>query len=459
MQVEITPINASSKTILMTVEPERVDKFYQKYLLKAAKDVVVPGFRKGKAPLAMVERMYAERIEDYFMKDVVDDVFDEAAREHDIHYLLYPEVKDIKWEKGTEMVITIEIETEPELEFKQVEGLSVPHQPMLLEDEVMRYLDELQKENSTMVDVPQATDQDEVECELTVELNAVKIVETVTLEAGEQYLRGVPALMDKAVGDVVETTVSGKILRFALIEHQDKIDLEQDYPVSIMVNSILHKVVPALDDEFAKDMEFDSLDAMKAKIADDMRLKNEHQNININNSAYIAKLYVDNNFPLPMKTLDHIAQQQIEGIDDPKWKDYYLYQMRMQIAQEMIHLYIINSLKRLMPVELAESDTENYIIHQAILEGITAEAFKEANKKELTDPEFVETVKNFTLLCRLSATCEYYIPEPVAETGTESEDEMDETVVEEIDEALVDQIVEKIVDETATPKKSRSKKE
>lgn len=451
MQVEITPINASSKTIMMTVEPERVDKFYQKYLLKAAKDVVIPGFRKGKAPLAMVERMYADRIEDYFMKDVVDDVFDEAAREHDIHYLLYPEVKDIKWEKGTEMVITIEIETEPVLEFKQIEGLTVPHQPILLEDEVNRYLEELQKENSTMVDAPKAANEDEVECEITLELNGKKIVETVTLEAGEQYLRGVPELLDKAVGDVVETNLNGKILRFALKDYRDDIDMEQDYPVNLMINSILHKVIPALDDEFAKDLEFDSLDAMKAKIADDMRLKNEHQNLNINNSAYISKLYVDNNFPLPMKTLEHIAQQQIEGLEDPKWKDYYLYQMRMQIAQEMIHLYIINNLKRLMPVELSEADTENYIIHQAILEGITAEAFKEANKKELEGQEFVETVKNYTLLCRLSATCEYFIPEPEAQAAEETE--------AELDDPAVDQIVDEIVEKTAKPKQSRSKKE
>ena len=451
MQVEITPINASSKTIMMTVEPERVDKFYQKYLLKAAKDVVIPGFRKGKAPIAMVERMYADRIEDYFMKDVVDDVFDEAAREHDIHYLLYPEVKDIKWEKGTEMVITIEIETEPVLEFKQIEGLTVPHQPILLEDEINRYLEELQKENSTMVDAPKAANEDEVECEITFELNGNKIVETVTLEAGEQYLRGVPELLDKAVGDVVETNLNGKILRFALKDLRDEIDMEQDYAVSLMINSILHKVVPALDDEFAKDMDFDSLDAMKAKIADDMRLKNEHQNLNINNSAYISKLYVDNNFPLPMKTLEHIAQQQIEGLEDPKWKDYYLYQMRMQIAQEMIHLYIINNLKRLMPVELSEADTENYIIHQAILEGITAEAFKEANKKELEGPEFVETVKNYTLLCRLSATCEYFIPEPEAQAAEETE--------AELDDSAVDQIVDEIVEKTAKPKQSRSKKE
>jgi trigger factor len=111
------------------VEPERIEKYYKKYLSQAAKEAVVPGFRKGKAPLAMVERMYADRIEDYFQMDVVDDAFGEASKEHDIHYLLYPEVKDIEWEKGKEMVIKIEIETEPQIEFKSLEGLKIPYQP------------------------------------------------------------------------------------------------------------------------------------------------------------------------------------------------------------------------------------------------------------------------------------------------------------------------------------------
>ncbi|HNX37853.1 MAG TPA: trigger factor [Candidatus Cloacimonadota bacterium] len=446
MQVEFTPINASSKAITLTVEPERVDKYYQKYLQKAAKEVVVPGFRKGKAPLAMVERMYADRIEDYFMKDVVDDVFDEAAKEHDIHYLLYPEVKDIKWEKGTEMVIQIEIEIEPELEFQQIEGLNAPYQPALLEDEVNRYIDELRNENATMVDVETAGEGDEVECELSVELNGEMVVQTVKLTAGEQSpLRSLPELIGKSTGDALEPTISGRLLRFSL-KDVEGIDIEQDYQVKLLVNSVLHSQIPALDDEFAKDMEFDDLEGMKAKIAEDMKLKNEHVNINIKNAAIISKLYVDNNFPLPMKTLEHIAQQQMKGIDDPQWRDYYLYQVRMQLAQEMINLYILNNLKRLMPVELTDADIDNYIIHQAILEDKTAEAFKEAHKSELETEDFAETVKNYTLLVRLANTATFFVPEP--EAKPEEQIEAAQTVDQE----------EKATEEPK-PKKTRSKKE
>lgn len=110
MQTEFKQIDATTKEIILTVEPERVDAAYQKYLQKAAKQLEVPGFRKGKAPLNMVTRLYSEKIQEHFEQDFVDEAFTEAAKEHDIHFLLYPEVKDLDWQPGSEMKITFEIE-------------------------------------------------------------------------------------------------------------------------------------------------------------------------------------------------------------------------------------------------------------------------------------------------------------------------------------------------------------
>ncbi|HPH61758.1 MAG TPA: trigger factor family protein, partial [Candidatus Syntrophosphaera sp.] len=113
MQTEFKQIDPTTKEIVLTVETERVDAAYQKYLRKAAKSLEVPGFRKGKAPLSMVIRLHGDRIKDYFEKDFVDEAFGEAAREHEIRFLLYPEVKEIEWQQGSEMKITLEIEHEP----------------------------------------------------------------------------------------------------------------------------------------------------------------------------------------------------------------------------------------------------------------------------------------------------------------------------------------------------------
>jgi FKBP-type peptidyl-prolyl cis-trans isomerase (trigger factor) len=75
------------------------------------------------------------------------------AEEHDLHYLLFPRSKGNELGKSQDMTLKIEIEHEPELEFKQLEGLTVPHKPQLLEDEVVKYLEQLRQENGRMIDV------------------------------------------------------------------------------------------------------------------------------------------------------------------------------------------------------------------------------------------------------------------------------------------------------------------
>lgn len=420
MQVTINPINATSKEVILIVEPERIEKYYKKYLSQAAKEAVVPGFRKGKAPLAMVERMYADRIEDYFQKDVVDDAFGEASKEHDIHYLLYPEVKDIEWEKGKEMVIKIEIETEPQIEFKSLDGLKIPFQPLQLDDQVTAYIEELRTEHAVMVDVETAVAEDEVNCEISFEVKGTPYTTNYSLYAGDSKpFRSFPELIGTKTGDQVEVELSGKFVMYGLASLKADPDPEQYYPAKLMVNSVMRNQVPALDDEFAKDLEFDNLEQMRAKIAGDMSLKNEHQNINIKNNAVISHLFTENNFDLPMKTLEYLAQQQVESITDESLKKYYLGQIRMQIAQEMIHVYIMNNLRKAMNPEIGEEQVSEYMTHQAILEDLTLEAWKEAHKKDIEDEEFAEVAKNYHILKNLADKSEFFVPEPVNEEDAE----------------------------------------
>ncbi len=415
MQVEIKNINAVNKEITLIVEAERAMKMYQKYLSRASREVSVPGFRKGKAPLSMVERMYADRVMDLFYKEMVDDCFDEAAKEHDIHYLLFPEVKDITWEKNEPMTIVINLETEPEFEFKQLEGLQIPHEPLELEAEVEQYIDSLLKENSYMIDVEgEAQVGDEIDGELTYEVETEKVVQNINLVTEQsEHENAHSLLIGKKIGETISLTIAGMDL--AVLISNNEIDMEQQYPSTIMVNAIRRNMVPELNDEFAKDLEFDSLEAMKTKISDDMRLANEHKNISIKHAALISKFFVDNQFELPEKTLNHIAAKEVEKIDNPQWKAYYEYQVKMQIAQEMINVYVLNNLKKVVNVEVTDSDIETYITHNAILDDKTVEAWKEANKKYLDSPEFQEAIKNYLILNQLATQNEFVLAQNPAD--------------------------------------------
>lgn len=430
MQVDIKQLTAVLKEITLIIEPERTMKMYQKYLNKAGKEVAVPGFRKGKAPLSMVERMYADRIMDLFYKEMVDDCFDEAAKEHDIHYLLYPEVKDIEWQKNEAMTIKIEIETEPEIEFKQLEGLQIPYKPLIIEEEVDKFIEGLLKENSYLIEIEEeAIEKDVVDCELSYNRNEETITAIATITADATKPDNVYSLViGKNIGDHFECNIAG--IDLATLVADNTVDMDTDIACKLIVNAIQRQQIPELNDDFAKDMEFDDLTAMRAKINDDMKLMIEHKNISLQNSAIVAKLYIDNRFDLPERTLTHIAAKETENIPNQQWKAYYEYQVKMQIAQEMIHIYTMNNLKKVYQLEVSDEDKQNYIIHNAILEEKTAEAWGEQNKDFITKEDFTEAVKNFMILQMLATKNEFIdAPEP-QEHEHHHEMDMDDTISE-----------------------------
>ena len=412
MQVEFNPLNAVTKEINISVPSERVNKEYDKFLRKTAREVSIPGFRKGKAPLAMVERMYADTLQEHFYKDIVDVVFDEVTDEYQIHYLLFPEVKEVSWEKDSDMQIKIEIEHQPIIEFKQLEGLRVPHKPLSLDDEVAKYLETLQHDNSRVIDVEIAAEDDYVEVELSFAHGSETFTRTGGLFAGSNAeTRSLEVLTGCKTGDKVEAKISGRTIM--LVTRDSKLKLEQEfmYPCQLLVNSITREEIPALDDEFAKDMDFDNLEQMHAKIAEDMRLRNEQINIQIDNFSIVTKLYVDNNFDVPEKTIEYLAEQEASKVDNPEYRKFYQYQYRMQIAKELVTMYILSNLREAMPMEISPEMKEEYITHEAILEDKSVEAYKETYKDELDEEEFIAGAKNYFILRKIASSCDFFVPE------------------------------------------------
>lgn len=414
MQVEFKQINAAKKEVIVTIEADKVMIGYNKFLSKSAKEVSVPGFRPGKAPLSMVERNYGEKIRDYFLKDYVDEAFTAAAQEHDINFLLYPEIKDVQWEKGNPMVILVEIEVEPEIFFTQIEGLTVPYKPLDLQDEIQKYVEDLRKENSTLIDVEdEITAGDEVEFEVTATLGAEIVTKVQVIQLNEQHEPEITAAaIGKKIGDTFEVTLPHALAHY-IFPDAEHTNHEDDVPAGFMVNAIRRTVFPVLDDEFAKDLEFDSLDDMYAKIETELAAKNELKNLNLKINALITKLYIDNRFDLPQNVIQYLVEKELEGqkIPDEQWRKYYEFQIRYQMTQEFINVYLMKALRKEYQIELTEDDYTAYYNHEAGLADQSVEEWKAKHAKDIEDESFAETVQSFTILIKIAATCTFVIQE------------------------------------------------
>ncbi len=415
MQVEIRQMNSAKKEVALTVEAERADAAYRKYLNKSAGELSLPGFRKGKAPLSLVERTYGSRIREYFYKDFVDEVFAEAVKEHDLHYLLQPEIMDIAWEPGQEMKLTIGLETEPEINIQQLEGLRVPYKPLELKDEVERYIAELQQENATVADVEgDIAKGDEVDFEVKCALEGREAVTNYSTHIETQHEPQLaPAALGKQVGDTFTLQIPVALARY--IFKEEKFPAQPaEIGASFMVNAIRRTILPRIDDEFAKDLEYDSVQKMRDEIAASLEEKNSLKNQNIKINALISKLYVDNRFDLPENTIGYITDQELERyqVKDDRWRQFYRQQILYRTRHEFINMYLMQALRKQRQAEPAETDIEQYIEREAKLSDQSVEAWKEKNKAVLEDESFKETVANYLILDLIASTCEFYEAEP-----------------------------------------------
>lgn len=433
MQIEIKPLNGTADEIEITVESERVDAAYEKYLAKASRNVEVPGFRKGKAPLNRVLQLHGEKIKDYFEKDFISEIWDEAARENGIHYLLYPEVKDLKWSLGGGMVLLLEVEHEPTVEFQSTEGLRVPYRPLELEDELERFLQDLIHQNSTISTPEQAEEGDLLELLIGFDLSgeSVKRKAHAYSRQGED-LYSLPELRGMRGGETTELELTGDQLDKLIQGATPQLDKQTKFHCQIEVVNISRQTVPALDDEFAKDMQFADLAEMRAKVREELRPQVQERNRDGENSAIIATLYQENQFSLPEHTIRYVVREQLERID-PKYRQLISNRVVNRAIGDSVTMYVLKALRARYALELTDELLEQYLAHLAVLSEMSAGAYKEANAEEISTDSFREAAVNYTILRQIAATCEFV--EPPAETTEEANGAEDEATEDSEDQA------------------------
>lgn len=423
MQVEFKAIHDSSKEVIITIAADVVSKDWEKHLVRSSRRVQVPGFRKGKAPAHLVERNFGMALLEDFYNNSVDKYFKEAVKEHEINYLLYPEVKDIEWEKGKDMVLTIEIEHEPTVEFKQLEGLRVPLYDYPLEKEVEDYLMTLSRENARTMDVEGVEAGDKAELEISFDHEGERLSHNATADvpalAEEGESDALTALIGLKTGDKTELNLDGSTIMGLIGEGTPDLESEAIYPVEAMLNSATRVVYPEIDDEFARDMEYDDLSMMREKVSEELKLANEHKNINNKHDSMIVRLYEENRFEMPMKTMQHIASQAAEEFPHEELRQYLMQQYMMQVHSEFLKSYILKSLRVALPIEVTDEMLEEFYTHQAILQGMPMEAYKDKIEKEQSEEARKENPLNYFTLQKLAEMVEFYTPEPTPEAGIE----------------------------------------
>ena len=142
--------NANEIKIELTVEAEKFDKATKKVYFKNAKYFNIPGFRKGKAPMQIVEKYYGEEVfyEDAF-NEVASEALEEAVKEQKLEIVSRPDVEVTQIGKGKDLIFTAVMQTKPEAKLEKYKGIEIKKIEYTVTDEDIEHeLSHMQEHNS-----------------------------------------------------------------------------------------------------------------------------------------------------------------------------------------------------------------------------------------------------------------------------------------------------------------------
>lgn len=383
MSLQVEKLENNTAKLTIEVAAEEFEQAIQAAYKKNKNKFNVPGFRKGKVPYSMVEKMYGAAV---FYEDAANDIipkaYADAAAESELKIVARPEINVTQIEKGKPFIFEAEVTLKPEIKLGKYKGVKVEAMDTTVTDEdVQAELDKVKEQNARLV----AADDKAVEDGDQTTIDFEGFVDGVAFEGGkgEDYPLTIGShsfidnfeeqLIGKKVGEEVEVNVTFPE------DYQAEELAGKPAMFKVTVKEIKVKEYPEVDDDFAQDVsEFDTLDEYKADIRKNLEEKKAQEAEADKESKVIEAIVNDSEMDIPEKMIEAQCQQMVEE---------FAQNIAMQgISFEQYLQFTGGSVDQL--TEQVKPQAEARIQSSLVLEAIVA-----AENIEATDEEYDEEVK------------------------------------------------------------------
>lgn len=274
----------------------------------------IPGFRPGRAPASLVRRHFHDDIRNEVVQSLLPRYFETAIKEQNMSVIGRPHFADLKFEENTPLTATAKFEVLPKFELKEYKGLDVERGTLdVTEDEVNRSLEDLRQQAATFEPVEGRAAQDGDYVSVNYRGVDKADAEAKPLEASDAmvHLSG--------EGSVPEFTTNLRGAKPGDVREFD-VNYPEDYaskPLAgkslsyrVEVQAIKKKVVPELDDEFAKSVsELKTMDELKSRISENLAARKKYEVEARAKQDLLSQLVAAHSFPVP----DTLVEGQVDG--------------------------------------------------------------------------------------------------------------------------------------------------
>ncbi len=382
MKISVRNLEPTKVKLTVTVEPEELNPYLDAARKEIAKQVNVPGFRKGHVPGKIIDqRIGFAAVAGEAVNDAVPELYSKALDEKKIRPMAQPEfdVQDVPQSANdeTKLKFTATVERRPDIELPEIDGLEIAiSKPEVKDEDVDKRLETLRQRFGTLVGVDRpAAKGDFANIDLTAEIDG----ETVDSQEGVSYELGSNTMLDgldealDGLSAGEETTFEGTL---EAGEHEG-----QKATVKVKVNSVKAEELPELDDEFASEAsEFDTLDELKADIRKAAAQDAEGRQATEARDAFIAKLQEGLEIPVPKGIKANMVEEQLKGMtpDPDKATKEQKAQAEETVEKDLRDQMVLDALAEKLDVQVSQSDVFNFLASIAQQYGMDPNNFIQA---------------------------------------------------------------------------------
>ena len=422
MSVQVEKLEKNMAKLTIEVSADELEKAIEKVYQKQKKNISVPGFRKGKVPRAMVEKMYGKEV---FYEDAANELipaaYEKAYDECGENIVSTPKVEVVQIEAGKPFIFTAEVALKPEVTLGAYKGIEVDKVDVTVSDEeVNAEIDRERERNARSVSVSDRAVQDKDQTVIDFE----GFVDGVAFQGGkgENYPLTIGSgafipgfeeqLIGKNIGEECDVNVT-----FPEEYHAE--DLAGKAAVfKVTVKEIKEKILPELDDEFAAEVsEFDTLAEYKEDVKKNLTEKREKDVKNAKEDAVVDAIIENATMDIPEAMIETQQRQmiqefaqniQMQGLSIEQYFQFtgltpeaMMEQVKPQAEKRIKARLVLEAVAKAENITVSEEDFDKEVAKMAEMYQMEADKVKESigeeGKKQMMDDLAVSKAAEFVV--------------------------------------------------------------
>ncbi|RMH64371.1 MAG: trigger factor [Calditrichaeota bacterium] len=366
---EVKKISGSKKELNIVMPKEDLEPIRQRETQKIRKDVQLPGFRKGKAPLNMVKRAYGQYIEAYTMESAVQEAVEKAIEENDIQPVGSPEPKKVEFNDDGDLVMGVEVEVMPEIELKNYKGFEFIKDKYVVEESfVDNEIEKLLKQRATHEEVDRPVQEGDV-----ILIDMQQLDEDGTPQKGRLYTDISVTIGENRFDSEIEKMLIGKEKG---VPHR----IEKEYPADapqkelagkkeyydITIKKIEQVTLPELNDDFVKSVapDVESVEAFKEMVRKNIETEYSREAETRLHQELMQKILDENPLDMPVAMVERYLDNLVDDMkrrdpnaDERSLREYY----RGEAEQNLKWMYLKEEIAKAENIEAEEKDIEEFL--------------------------------------------------------------------------------------------------